>query len=454
MTAKVNVDMTTRPLLKKIILFTLPLIATAVLQLLYNAADIIVVGQFAGSTAMAAVGSTTSLVHLITNLFIGFSVGTLSVMSRSVGANDYEYSKKIVHTSILLSTLCGFAVGIIGLIFSQTFLIWMGSPEEVLPQSVLYLKIYFVGSPFLMLYNFGSAILRACGDTKRPLIILALSGILNVIINYVLVAWFDLGVIGVAVGTIVSQAASAISVVCVLIKRKGFGQFSFKNLQINKTALIDIVRIGLPAGLQSTIFSISNVLIQSSINSFGDIAMAGSAAAASIEGFVFVTMNSVTQACLTFVACNLGAKKTQNMRIVVYQCLMLTAIVGIVLGVGTYLFGRPLLSIYNSEENVIEYGLERLSVISVSYALCGVMEIFVSGMRGMGYSSVPAVTSVAGVCGLRILWIYTVFSARRSLYVLYLSYPVSWIITTLVHIVSYLIVRKKVEDRLKNEITQ
>lgn len=449
--AKEKAMMTERPLLKKIILFTLPLIATSILQLLYNAADIVVVGQFSGSTAMAAVGSTTSLVNLITNLFIGLSVGTLSVMSRSVGANDYEYSKKVTHTSIIISVICGVFVGAVGFAFCEFFLVLMQSPTDVLPQSALYLRICFFGSPFLMIYNFGAALLRACGDTKRPLIILALSGLLNVGINYALVAGFALGVIGVAVGTIVSQAASAVAVMAVLAKNKGFCKFSLKNLRIDLPALKEIIKIGLPAGLQSTIFSISNVVIQSSINSFGDIAMAGSAAASSIEGFVYATMNSVSQACLTFVACNLGAKKSQNMRITVYESLILVALIGLVFGIGVYLLGRPLISIYNNKEEVIKYGLERLSVIAVTYALCGVMDVLVSGMRGVGYSVVPAITTVAGVCGLRLLWVYTVFANYRSLFVLYLSYPISWAVTTLVHLVSYFVVRAKVEKSIKNE---
>ena len=320
-----NIDMCTRPLLGKIILFSLPLIATGILQLLYNAADIIVVGQFSGHTAMAAVGSTGSLVNLVTNLFIGLSVGSLSAMSRWIGAGEKEKADRIVHTSIPVGVIGGVVVGVIGFFGAELFLKWMKTDVNVIDQATLYLKIYFVGMPFAMLYNFGAAILRACGDTKRPLIILSLAGLINVGLNLWLVAGFNMGVAGVAIGTTASQAISAVAVLWVLWRRKGYGCFRFKKMHVYTGALKEIVHIGLPAGVQGTIFSLSNVIIQSSINIFGDIAMAGNAAAASIEGFVYTAMNAVSQACLTFTAQNYGANKLKNIRLILVQCVAATS---------------------------------------------------------------------------------------------------------------------------------
>lgn len=449
--SSVSNDMCRRPLLKKIILFSLPLIATGILQLLYNAADIVVVGQFSGHTAMAAVGSTGSLINLITNLFIGLSVGALSSMSRSIGANDGERADDVVHTSVPISLIGGIAVGAFGFFACEQMLIWMDTPDSVLPLSVIYLKIYFLGMPFMTLYNFGASILRACGDTKRPLIILCLAGLVNVALNYILVAGFGLGVIGVAVGTTASQFLSAIAVVAVLIKRKGFGHFDFRRMRINRQALWEMTRIGLPAGIQSTIFSISNVIIQSSINSFDDIAMAGSAAAANLEGFVYISMNSISQACLTFTARNYGARNASNMRLVFYQCVGIVTVIGVVMGVTVYLLAHPLLSIYNRDPEVIAFGTERLLIVCAPYFLCGIMEVVVGSLRGMGCSILPMLSAIAGVCGIRIVWIYTVFAHSRTLFTLYLSYPISWLITIVIHMICYFVIRNKTERQIRSE---
>lgn len=445
-------DMCQRPLLKKIILFSLPLIATGILQLLYNAADIVVVGQFSGHQAMAAVGSTSSLINLITNLFVGLSVGVLACMSKAIGAGNTRHADDIVHTAVPVSLIGGVAVGVFGFFASAMLLRWMQSPEKVLPLSTQYLKIYFVGMPFMTLYNFGASVLRACGDTKRPLIILCAAGLINFAINYALVAWCGMGVAGVAIGTTVSQFISAVAVVAVMIRRRGYGQFVIRRMRIDGKALLEMTRIGLPAGVQGTIFSVSNVIIQSSINSFGEIAMAGNAAAASLEGFVYISMNSISQACLTFTARNYGANQAGNMRLVLYQCLGIVTVIGVVMGGAVYLLADPLLSVYNGDPEVIRYGTERLLIVCVPYFLCGVMEVFVGSLRGMGCSVTPMVSSIAGVCGIRILWIYTLFVWQHTLLMLYLSYPISWLITTAIHLICYLLVRRETERRLRDNL--
>lgn len=449
---KKQVDMTERPLLKKIILFSLPLMATGILQLLYNAADIIVVGQFSGYVAMAAVGGTNSLVNLLVNLFVGLSVGALANMSRWVGAGDEARADAVVHTSVPVSLIGGVIMGAIGIFASPWLLELMQTPENVLPLSSLYMRIYFLGMPVLILYNFGASILRACGDTKRPLIILCIAGLINVVLNCILVAGFGLSVDGVAIATVASEVFSALAVVFVLIRRKGYGHLSFRRIRVDRAALWDMIRIGLPAGIQGTIFSISNVIIQSSVNSFGDVAMAGNAAASSIEGFIYTSMNSVAQACLTFTAQNFGARKMGNMRLVLGQCLVIVTLLGIAMGVVVMIFAAPLLFIYNQDPEVIAFGINRMNFIVTTYFLCGIMDVLVGSLRGMGRSTVPMLASIIGVCGLRILWIYTIFTIDRNLDMLYLSYPISWVMTSVFHLVCYFVVRRRVESQIRNEI--
>lgn len=442
-------DFCKRPLFFKIVKFSLPLILTGILQLLYNAADIIVVGRFAGKEAMAAVGSTGALINLITNLFLGLSVGALSAMSRWVGAKNPEKASNVEHTAVLISIIGGVVIGLVGFFLSKYLLELMQTPDTVLPLSTLYLKIYFIGMPFNLLYNFGSSIMRACGDTQRPLVFLAFAGIANVGLNLLLVIVFKMSVAGVAIGTVSAQAVSAVLVVVWLMKGKRYPKLSLKKLRIHKNELLDIVKIGLPAGIQGTIFSLSNVLIQSSINWFGDVAMAGNSASASIEGFVYVSMNSVSQACLTFVGQNYGADKHENIHLILVQCTVLVTVVGLVLGAIVYLLGAPLCAVYNTDPDVVAYGVERLLFIAMPYFLCGIMEVMVGALRGIGHSLVPMLVSVAGVCGLRIVWIYTVFAAVKTLPMLYISYPVSWLITALIHFVCYLFVSRKVIAGMK-----
>ena len=440
---KKQADFCTRPLLNKIILFTIPLILTGLLQLLYNAADIIVVGQFAGTEAQAAVGSTGALINLIVNLFLGLSVGALSVMSRCIGAKNLEKASRVEHTAVLISVIGGVVLGIVGFFLSGLFLRLMDTPDNVLPLSILYLKIYFVGMPFNLLYNFGASVMRACGDTKRPLIFLAIAGIANIGLNFLLVIGFNMSVAGVAIGTVTAQAISATLVVVWLMRGKGYPKLEMKKLRVHGAELVEMTKIGLPAGVQGTIFSLSNVMIQSSINGFGDVVMAGNTAAASVEGFVYVSMNAVSQACLTFSGQNFGADKHENINIVLLQCFLLVTGVGLVLGGLAYLGGNGLCFIFNRDPAVIEYGVERLLYTCVPYCICGIMEVLVGSLRGIGHSFVPMLVSIGGVCGLRIVWIYTLFAWVPELWMLYLSYPVSWAITALVHFICYLFVFKK-----------
>ena len=435
-----NNDLTSGPLTIKIIKFIIPLMLTGILQLLYNAADSIVVGHYDGSSALAAVSSVGALINLLVNAFMGLSVGAAVVVAQDYGAKDYEGVSKTVHTSYLISIIGGIVVGAIGLIFSRQFLIWMGSPEDVLPLSTEYLMIYFAGTPANMAYNFGASILRSVGDTKRPLYFLTISGLVNVVLNLVLVIVFHMGVAGVAYATIISQILSAVMVIVYMMKSKDCVRFVPKNMRIYGDKLKKMLYIGLPAGFQGTVFSLSNVVIQSAVNSFGSLVMAGNGAASSLEGFTYTAMNSVYQASLTFVGQNVGAKKYDRINKVQGVCLVLVTIIGLVFGVTTYCLGEPLLSIYlPNDPEAIPYGIIRMSYIALPYFLCGMMEVMVGGQRGMGMSFIPMINALLGSCVLRIVWISTVFAADPTLFTLYISYPISWIVTTLAHTVFYFI---------------
>lgn len=443
--SKYEIDMISGPLLPKIILFTLPLIISSNLQLLYNAADVIVVGRFAGKTSLAAVGSTGSLTNLIISLFMGLSVGASVAVAQYYGANKWKDVSEVVHTSMLISVISGVVVGLVGILMSRTFLLAMDTPNDVIDKATLYMQIYFAGMPASMVYNFGSAILRAVGDTKRPLIFLTISGIVNVILNLIFVIVFKMDVAGVAVATVVSQIISAVLVVICLIRSDGACRLKLRELRLHMDKLLQLVRIGLPAGLQSSLFSISNVLVQSSVNSFGSVIMAGNSAAANIEGFIWVSMNSLHQAALTFVGQNVGAREYKRVKRAAGLCVLLVTIVGAVLGGIALLFGKELLGIYApGEEDVIGYGLIRLKIIAATYLTCGIMDVFVGVLRGMGTSVVPMIVSVIGICGGRIMWILTVFKAHRDLNILYISYPISWVLTALIHLLCVLIVYKRV----------
>lgn len=441
--ARYEIDMTRGPLFGKLISFSVPLMLTGILQLLYNAADMIVVGKYGSDTSLAAVGSTGSLINLIVNVLMGMSVGAGVVVANAIGAGNREKASRATHTAIFISVIFGIGVGIFGVFMARPLLEIMKSPEDVIDLSALYVKIYFAGLPVTMLYNFGSSILRATGDTKRPLYFLILSGMVNVVLNLVFVIVFKMDVAGVAIATVISTAISATLVTICLMRSDGPCRLYIKKLRIYGKELLDMLKIGLPAGLQGSVFSISNVIIQSSINSFGSITMAGSAAANSLEGFVYTSMNAVYQAGLTFTGQNVGAKQYKRINTICAQSLIIVTVVGIVGGIGVYLLGEPLVGIYDSNPTVISEGLKRLGIISVTYFICGAMDLMVGMMRGMGKSLMPMIVTVVGVCGVRIVWIYTVFAYYHSLFWLYVSYPVSWIATLFIHCICYFVVRNR-----------
>lgn len=438
-------DMTSGPILPKVLMFSLPLILSGVLQLLYNAADMVVVGQYAGPEALAAVGSTSSLINLLVNLFMGLSVGASVAIARAWGAGDRDAVRKGVHTAISLAAISGVAVGVIGVVLARPLLEWMNSPPDVIDLATVYVRIFFMGMPFNMLYNFGAAILRAVGDTRRPLLYLMISGMINVVLNLILVIVFRLSVVGVAVATVVSQAVSMALVLACLMHSDGPIRLDLRRLRLHGPVMRDILRVGLPAGLQSSLFSISNVLIQSSINDFNSVAMAGNAAAANLEGFVYTAMNALHQADLTFASQNYGAKRFDRVRRTLWVCLGAVTVIGLALGLLVWTFGTPLLALYNSDPEVIRFGLVRMAVILPTYFLCGTMEVIVGQLRGLGYSVMPMIVSLTGACLFRIVWIMTIFSMEQfhTLQVLYISYPISWALTFSVHMLCYMSVARK-----------
>ena len=439
-----QVDMCNGPIFKKLIIFAIPLILSGCLQLLFNAADIIVVGRFTGSQALAAVGSTSALINLLVNLFIGISVGANIVLGKYIGARDDENASKTVHTAIFISIVGGILMIFIGFFFSKPLLELMATPEDVIDLSSLYMRIYFVGMPFFMLYNFGAAILRSIGDTKRPLYFLLISGIINVVFNLFFVIVLHMGVAGVALATMISEGISAGLILLCLKHMDGPLHFELKNMRFHKDLALKMLEVGLPAGLQGIIFSISNVLIQSSVNSFGSVVMAGNTAASNIEGFVYTSMNAVYQTSLSFTSQNFGAKKFDRIDKILIECLGIVALVGLVLGQGAYFFGQQLLSIYTNDRHVIQYGIERLSVIAATYCLCGMMDTMVGSLRGVGYSILPMLVSLTGVCVFRVIWIFTVFKSLHTQFSLYVSYPISWTITIIAHMLCFLVVRKRI----------
>lgn len=439
-----EIDMCNGPLLSKILLFSVPLMMSGILQLLFNAADIIVVGRFAGSSALAAVGSTSSLINLLINVFVGLSVGVNVLVAKYYGGQREKDMSETVHTAVLTSLLSGLVLVILGGVAARPLLHLMGTPDDVLDQAVLYMRIYFLGMPVLMVYNFGAAILRAIGDTRRPLYFLFMAGVVNVALNLFFVIGLGMGVDGVGWATVISEHVSALLVLKSLMEAPGALKLNLRELRIHPKKLKRIVKIGLPAGMQGAIFSISNVLIQSSVNSFGSIAMAGNTASANIEGFVYTAMNAVYQTNLSFTSQNLGGRKYSRINRIMYICLAVVTIVGITLGITAVLAGDLLLGIYSSDAQVLHYGMLRLEIICGTYFLCGIMDCMVGSLRGLGYSIIPMFVSLTGACGFRVLWVFTVFAAYRSLDVLYLSYPVSWAITAVAHMITFRKIRRKI----------
>ena len=450
--ARYEIDMTHGPILKKLLLFTVPLILSSILQLLFNAADVVVVGRFAqqGDLCLAAVGSTGSLTSLIVNMFVGLSVGTNVVAARAWGSGDHKAMEDSVHTSMLVSVVSGVILAVVGVIGARVFLEWMNTPEEVIDLSSLYLRIYFAGMPANMIYNFGSAILRSVGDTRRPLIYLIIAGVLNVILNLFFVIVLHMDVEGVALATIISQAVSATLVVICLMRSEGGLRLTLKKLRIAGDTLKEIARIGLPAGFQGVLFSISNVMIQSSINAFGATVMAGSSAAGNLEGFVYVGMNAFHQAAVSFSSQNLGAGEYKRIWRIAVVCQVCVTVVGLLMGVGVWFFGSELLRIYTTSQEVVNAGLVRLSYVCLPYALCGMMDVMTGSLRGIGYSVMPMLVSILGICVFRVAWIATVckLPACSDIDFVYLSYPISWIITLIAHTICFVWAMRRVKLKL------
>lgn len=448
-TNKYEIDMCNGSIMDKLISFSLPLMVSSILQLMFNAVDIIVVGRFSGSQALAAVGSTTALINIFTNLFIGISLGANVLAARYFAAGREKEMSEAVHTAITLALISGIMMAFVGVGASRLALKLMATPPDVIDQSVTYMRIYFMGMPFFMLYNYGAAVLRAVGDTKRPLAFLIIAGLANVVLDLALVIVIPLGVAGVAIGTVASQMISSILVMHCLYKSEGSYQLRFSKLSIKWTYLKRIFQVGIPAGIQSTVINFSNAMLQSSVNSFGSTAMAGYTAANNILGFLYVAVNAVTQACMSFTSQNYSVGKQKRMDRVLADCMILSVAVSIVLGVGAYVFGSQVLRIYTADTDVIRCGLEILSITTVPYFLCGIMDLIPGALRGMGRSAVPMILSVIGTVGTRVLWIYGFFPQHRSLYFLFISYPGSWIATILMQAVCFFFVRRSCARQLK-----
>ena len=448
---KYEIDMCSGPIVTKLLLFTGPLILSNILQLLFNAADVIVVGKYAGDHSLAAVGSVGPVTNLMINLFIGVSIGANVMASRYYGAKDEKRFRLTTHTSMLVSMAGGVILAILGFAMSRQILEWMSSPEEVIDLATIYLKIYFLGMPAQLLYNFGSAILRAVGDTKRPMYYLTFAGVVNVILNLIFVIPLHMHVAGVALATIISQAISAGLIVRCLMREEGILKLSLKELAIDKQSLIKVIQIGLPASLQGMTFSFSNIIIQASVNSFGATIVAGNSAAQNIEGFVYIAMNCFYQACLSFISQNVGARQFDRINKVTVRAEGCVIVTGLVLGNLGYFFGYQLLNLYTDSRVVMDAGMVRMLYILCPYCLCGMMDVMVGAIRGLGYSIMPMIVSLLGACGLRLFWIFTFFQLPvfHEPQYLYVTYPVSWAITFTVHVICYIIVKRKFDARMR-----
>lgn len=448
MSKSYQINMTEGNILPKIIKFSIPLMLSGMLQLFFNAADVIVVGRYAGDEALAAVGSTGALINLLINLFIGISIGASVLMGQAIGARDYNDAQDSLHTAMLTGLIGGIIMIFVGQVVSRPMLELMQTPDDVIKLSSLYMKIYFMGMPGFMLYNFGAAILRAAGDTKRPLYYLFVSGIVNVILNLYFVIVLKMSVDGVAYATIISEAISAILIVICLMRSDGYLNLSLRKLKIDGKKFIEMLKIGIPSGFTGIVFSVSNMLIQSSINSFGKLVMAANTAASNLEGFVYNAMNSIYQTALAFASQNMGAKKLDRVDDVLKKSLLVVSGVGLFFGVGAYLLGEILLRLYTPNQEVIDIAMLRLLVISTSYFLCGIMDVYSGVIRGMGFSFTPMLVSMFFVCAFRVFWIYTIFERFHEQWVLYISYPVSWTITIIAYFFTYKIVRKKAKEKI------
>lgn len=439
-----EINMTEGSIMDKLIAFFVPLMLTGFLQLLFNAVDIIIVGRFTGSDALAAVGSTTALINTMINLFIGVSIGTNVLAARYFAAGLKKDLKGTVHTSVTFAIISGLVMAVVGVVLARPALTLMDTPENVIEQAILYMRIYFCGMPFFMIYNFCAAVLRAIGDTRRPLIYLSIAGAINAGLNYILVRYCGMGVEGVAIATVVSQLISCILVVVCLVKTEGDYRLDFKALSIKWKYLKDIFKVGIPAGLQSTVINFSNALLQSSVNSFGSNAMAGYTAANNILGFLYTSVNSITQACMSFMSQNLGAGKKNRLDRILFNCIILELVVSFVLGGFFYFFSDKVMAIYTTNPLDIAYGLEIMSITTLTYFICAIMDLVPGAMRGLGHSSVPMILSIVGTVGTRIVWIFGLFPTHRNLRFLFISYPVSWLITVFMQAICFYFVRRKV----------
>lgn len=448
-TKRYEIDMCNGALPGKILLFTLPLMLSSILQLLFNAADIVVVGKFAGDNALAAVGSNTALISLLTNFFIGLSVGANVLTANFHGAQQKRDVFETVHTAMLVSVFSGIILTFVGCLGARQILIWMQTPQNILDLAVVYLRIYFLGMTATMVYNFGSAILRAEGDTKRPLYYLFTAGIINVVLNLITVIVFKMGVAGVGIATVISQCVSAFLVVRCMMKEQSDIHLDLRALHIYPQKFWSIFRVGFPASLQGVIFSVSNVIIQASVNSFGDTVVAGNSAAQNIEGFVYVAMNAFYQAAISFTSQNVGAAKYERINKIMYICEAYVLCTGVVLGNLAVFFGPQLLRIYTDSPAVVAAGMERIRVVCRMYALCGMMDVMVGCLRGLGYSVLPMIVSLIGACGLRLLWIFTFFRMEpfHTISSLYWTYPVSWFLTFSAHVICFIIIRRRLSKR-------
>ena len=448
-----EIDMLNGPLMPKIVSFAVPLMLSTILQLLFNAVDLIVVGRFAGHDSLAAVGATTALIYLFVNVFVGVSLGANVCAARYFAQNDFEKMNRVVHTAITAAVIAGFTALITGVCLARRILTLMDTPAGIIDMSVLYMRIYFLGTPLFMVYNFGAAILRAVGDTKRPMVFLVVSGILNAGLNMLFVIVFSMGVAGVAIATVISQALSCALVIITLRKCPEEYRLHFSRLGIDANILGKIVSIGLPAGIQAAAINFSNVLLQSSVNSFGEYAMAGYTAAHNIFGFIYAAANAITQGCMTFTSQNLGARKYERLPRVLKDSLILETLFCLGIGGLAYFLGPRIIGIYSTDKTVIAYGMEVLSLTTLTYFLCGYMDCLPGAMRGLGYSSVPMILSIVGTVGSRIFWIYLVFPHHRTLRFLFVNYPVSWLFTCIMQVICYVIIRKIMAKKQEEQKT-
>lgn len=451
-----NIDMTEGNLFKKIFFYSLPIVFSGILQLLYNAFDLIVCGQYGSIHSTAAISSTNSLINLIVNLFLGLSVGANVLMARCYGQKNKEKADRVAYTSMVFSLIVGVVIGAFGILTSGFFLKIMGTTDDVIELSTAYLRIYFLGLPFSMIYNFGAAIFRAVGDSRKPFYYLTLSGICNILLNLLFVIVFDLDVPGVAIATVISQGISALLIVLALIFHTNYFEFKIKKIRLYKEEAIEIIKIGIPAGLQGVIFSFSNVLIQSSVNSLGTEVVGGNGASSSLEGFIYTSMNGVAQACAAFVSANYGAGKKKNIKTSVISSLILVFFMNMIVGGIVLLLRNQLLGLYVRDELSIQAGLDRLLIITLTYCLCGFMDTFAYSLRGIGYSVTPMIISLIGACGFRIFWIYTFFpmESLHNIKGLAISYPISWLLTSSFQLLFFMILFKKLIFKNNNNIDE